>query len=598
MQQNATARIQVRLLGKYDMAPFLSQSAMGRQLLALIVLAKLLPDFPTSGEVSRDWLAQNLYAERYANDRDQARNNLGYVVGILKSSLGNRLDVAKDYLTTQNVSTDIDDFYSALAQRDFQKGVNLWRGPLLQGWVYDWQQHEWYQDIRIELDRSYLDALYQLANREASKRIEARIVSYSPEQVEEYRQTALTLLSRAMEYVNTAYPLPQVIDSVSSVLENIKRLHNDLQIVVSDSPISSAEVPLDKMKHKLEGSLAVSDWLAIPQREWKGTPGALLRADHAIVPFHGREQELDDLRRWVFGDESTARLITGSGGMGKSRMARELCLQMRAEGVRSGFLDSNAMDACVADLQSHQRTLLVIDYAETREEQVAQILAVAFKANLSSLRLLLLSRGAGHWWRRLRRSADPSGAWLGEEPQRLRSLTSDLVGRLESYCLARSAFSEKLGQKTDINEPGGLDATYYERILVLHMSALLAVQGIEAHGIDPILERILDREAIYWSLQLKSRGLPQFLEDGFERAMGVISAYGGVSDKQEAINILSRIHFFADQPRAVIEAVADALHDCYPGPPWIEPIQPDLLMEFLIARATKDDPRDFNNIVL
>ena len=94
---------------------------------------------------------------------------------------------------------------------------------------------------------------------------------------------------------------------------------------------------------------------------------------------------------------------------------------------------------------------------------------------------------------------------------------------------------------------------------------------------EPILETILGRERSFWARQLESRQLSPILEPGFERAMAVISACGGVRDKREAIKIIGNIGFFHDQQRAVIESIADVLHDYYPGPPWIEPVQPDLL---------------------
>jgi hypothetical protein len=130
------------------------------------------------------------------------------------------------------------------------------------------------------------------------------------------------------------------------------------------------------------------------------------------------------------------------------------------------------------------------------------------------------------------------------------------------------------------------------------MTALLSVQGVQVQGMDPILDSVLDREQRHWARQLQKRQLSPVLEEGFERAMAVISAIGGVRDKREAIGIIGDIGFFQDQQRAVIESVAEVLHDCYPGPPWIEPVQPDLLMEYLVAKATLEDPGDFDRIVL
>ncbi len=266
----------------------------------------------------------------------------------------------------------------------------------------------------------------------------------------------------------------------------------------------------------------------------------------------------------------------------------------------SGFLDVKDLDACLADLmaRSIERALVVIDYAESAEEEVAEILRVANKRNLTSLRILLLARGAGFWWHRLKRIVGSAGDWLRHEPYRLKPLTLDIVHRRHSYRLARHAFAEKLGKSEPDLEPEDIAAPHYERILLLHMSALLVIDGIQAQGMDEILQLVLNREISNWAKQLKNHQLPKNLEAGFERAMGIISAYGGVRDKEEAIKLISMVRFFRDRKNAEIEAIAEILHSCFPGSHWIEPIQPDLLMEFLVKKATLENPQDFKDIIL
>jgi hypothetical protein len=334
---------------------------------------------------------------------------------------------------------------------------------------------------------------------------------------------------------------------------------------------------------------------------WKGSPSALLRADHAVVPFHGREYEMEEWKKWALSDGDPAvRLLTGSGGMGKTRLARELCLQLRHQGVKCGFLNLADSQECLSHFKfaPDESTLLVVDYAETAAEVAGEILKTAANRDLTKLRVLLLARGAGYWWTRLKRTGGGVGDWLRHEPERLRPLALDIEARRDSFHRACYAFAQKLGKKAPTSEPLDFGAVHYERTLLLHMSALLSIEGIQANGMDPILESMLGREIANWSSQLRQRQLPQFLEPGFERAMGIISACGGVRDKQEAVGIITKIRFFQDQPQAMIEAIAETLHDCFQGTTWIEPIQPDLLMEYLVAKATDDGPDDFDNIVV
>ena len=73
-------------------------------------------------------------------------------------------------------------------------------------------------------------------------------------------------------------------------------------------------------------------------------PSLLLRAKYAVVPFHGRVDELGDLERWCE-DESAPRahLVVGAGGAGKTRLAIELCRRMRARGWLAGFLAEDTL---------------------------------------------------------------------------------------------------------------------------------------------------------------------------------------------------------------------------------------------------------------
>jgi hypothetical protein len=342
-------------------------------------------------------------------------------------------------------------------------------------------------------------------------------------------------------------------------------------------------------------------WLSIPRKEWLGSTTALLRADHAIVPFQGRESELGDFANWCREEaKSRVRVLTGPGGMGKTRFARELCLQLMAAGIQSGFVDLEESEQCISYLKNstNKPMLLVVDYAEVEEAKIGALIRAAAKRSLSALRVLLLARGAGFWWNRLRRSGDAVEKCLAVSPDKIRPLALNLNARRESFESARNAFAEKLGTKGSHSEPPDLTAQYYDRTLLLHMSALLSIQNLQAQGMDPILQAVLNRDIAYWSRQIERRSLPQLLEPGFERAMGVISAYDGVGDKKEALKVLSKIRFFSDQPQAILESIADILHDSYGGSKWIEPILPDLFKEFLIAKATKDDSSDFDNILL
>jgi len=71
-----------------------------------------------------------------------------------------------------------------------------------------------------------------------------------------------------------------------------------------------------------------------------GTPGSLLAADREIVPFQGREDLLRRLSEWRDAPEPFGiQLITGEGGQGKTRLAREFAARCPSDWV-VGFLDA------------------------------------------------------------------------------------------------------------------------------------------------------------------------------------------------------------------------------------------------------------------
>jgi hypothetical protein len=71
--------------------------------------------------------------------------------------------------------------------------------------------------------------------------------------------------------------------------------------------------------------------------------------------------------------------------------------------------------------------------------------------------------------------------------------------------------------------------------------------------------------------------------------MALFTLIGGAATPQIALAYLARLSSFGDQTQANREAVVQLLHECYPGPRWIDPVQPDLLGEELIAaEASKE----------
>ena len=132
------------------------------------------------------------------------------------------------------------------------------------------------------------------------------------------------------------------------------------------------------------------------------TPAYLLRADQATARFRSRASELAKLATWCQDPNSRPRLLTGPGGEGKTRLALELAARLAATGKWSTEMISERA-RLPADIR--KPLLAVVDYAETRPEQTAELILSALdQPGHTPVRLLLIARSAGDWWDRLRTS--------------------------------------------------------------------------------------------------------------------------------------------------------------------------------------------------
>src|ERR1051325_9199695 len=99
------------------------------------------------------------------------------------------------------------------------------------------------------------------------------------------------------------------------------------------------EAPFEQFLAKQE------PWI-IPNREWDSVlnpPGALLLPEMGVVPFHFRHQELSGLKNWCEDQRPiSVHLIVGAGGIGKTRLAIQFCMEMQTQAWRAGFLDYSA----------------------------------------------------------------------------------------------------------------------------------------------------------------------------------------------------------------------------------------------------------------
>ena len=268
--------------------------------------------------------------------------------------------------------------------------------------------------------------------------------------------------------------------------------------------------------------------LPLPSRD--AAPSLLLNARYAVVPWHeaGRSEILADLDAWADdpGREVAVRLLHGEGGIGKTRLAIEWVRRRRGRHEVAGFLRQNPGEAWLERLCGlGPPVLVVIDYAESRPDLVALLQRVAaFGAATGPrrrVRVLLLARGDGDWWKALQQR-DPAIRALVEarEPIKLAPLAATAAAREAVFVAASTTFAAIRGQAPILRSPIALDDPRFDRVLYLHMAALAAVERArenaeQAKGGAPaksvasdagsLMDEILQHEERFWVREDRDR---------------------------------------------------------------------------------------------
>ncbi|MFD7142214.1 tetratricopeptide repeat protein [Streptomyces sp. NPDC059919] len=352
------------------------------------------------------------------------------------------------------------------------------------------------------------------------------------------------------------------------------------------------------------------------------SPAALLEARRQTVPFHGREDLLGELRAWCARGGFGAWLLHGPGGQGKTRLAHHLAADLAADHWAVLWPKASASADQLAGVRHVARPLLVVlDYAETRTEQLAALVeAAAEHPGATPLKLLLLARTGGDWWRQAATATRLAEDRLATAPIRLLTpLENDPADRADRYRDAARALATALPRVAGMAGhdwttsaaclPPLPDQDAYGNALTLHMAALADLLDTAEpptavatgdpqcdaalRGAADVEDRLLDHESRYWRQSAAVLGLTPGLSPATLETALAAAHLVGAADREQADRLWQRLPALADQTRDRRNQVTTWLATLYPPTttplPW-GALQPDRLTERHVGRFLNADP--------
>jgi transcriptional regulator with XRE-family HTH domain len=340
------------------------------------------------------------------------------------------------------------------------------------------------------------------------------------------------------------------------------------------------------------------------------SPARLMRARSGVIPYRARHDLLADLRGWVNDEAAFATcLIGGSAGSGKTRLGVELCAHANSRGWReSGFLPARVESSALPSLGDVTGgRLVVVDYAESRIEQLEKILPLLTSSASagSPVRLVLLVRAAppfGADWRVV--LSDRSivlDAILDDAAQHvLDDLPLDEAERTDLFDAAAAAAAGRIGTTVAVRSRAlaplrdALAGDRYTHPLMVIIVAFRGVYGgdeLVPFSRGELLAGLLRHEQRYWRAQAAAEEVDG--SDELFRRVVALATLAGAGSEREAVDLLRLVPDLKTNPSSELHDLARWVHALYPtGPDWWNPLEPDLLGEHLVVTTytgSRDD---------
>ncbi|MCA2220026.1 toll/interleukin-1 receptor domain-containing protein [Nonomuraea aurantiaca] len=314
---------------------------------------------------------------------------------------------------------------------------------------------------------------------------------------------------------------------------------------------------LARMIERLLPELGLRDVVGKDRRPPRtNRPSALLDPREKVVPFRDRGGDADTLTdRCRDVSDSPAILLTGPAGVGKTRLAVEVCRRLEAENWTVGFVPPGLPAETLRRVRKARGpALLVVDEAETRTTQIDAVLTAVLgrSPNLPRVAVLALARTPGDWFEEIQ-----DVEWGGLLAPSVAQMELTAGDGATEYTWALRAYARELRmpvpelaeRKTGFGTP-----------LEAHEAALSDLLGTSGSA------DLLARERVYWN---HLADLYELLDPHRARCAQVLAVgcLFGADDDAEAVHTLSLLPTFRGgepNPESV-QRYADWARGVYPG---------------------------------
>ncbi|WP_322754748.1 tetratricopeptide repeat protein [Frankia sp. Cas3] len=319
----------------------------------------------------------------------------------------------------------------------------------------------------------------------------------------------------------------------------------------------------------------------------------LLQAKHGVVPFIGRDDDLDRLRAWCAGpDLFSVAVVNGDGGAGKTRLGAQLCREFGDAGWAAGFARMSDLDRVIragTHVDVTWPTVLVLDYPDRASGEVFELIGrLSARRRGARLRIMLVDRAPSGpqaefltWRHRLNQDT------LGEIERRTRVVVQLAAGGLgpgERRKHARRAWIAFGGgvevSTLDLSDDG------YRNPLKVHLAVLQALRGETHASSDGVVRGFFIRESARWEGRLPAHHIGDLTTKLARQAVALATLTTPTPD--EAVELLTSFPQLADRTGVAVDRrtkVSEWLAELFPGGPVIAALAPDLLAEELLART-------------